>query len=169
MTRVRFNLFGRNQITGRDFAAFEDGEARILNTSPDDSHLIKITATVDSVIILDNLSGQPFEFSVSGYMNNDLRIYAWCEYEPGNQTIKVNNNWRIHMDGATNKMVGQHETYVASPYLNFRFHSSNFIDNRIARLDVTISEEETVSMFFTPTELLFLTLFSQPEIFSNIR
>lgn len=158
MTRVKFQFFGRNHLAGRDVAAFENGEVRTLNTSPDGIHLIKIIATEDNSVILDNIGEQPFDFTVSGFMNNDLHVYARCEYEPSSQSIKVNGNWRIHKEGPTNKMIGQHGTYVVSPFLNIRFHSSNFDNNRLSRLDVTINDHETTSMFFTPTELLFLTL-----------
>lgn len=158
MSRVRFQLFGRNQLTGRDFVAFEEGEIRTLNTSPDEQHLIRIVSTESGSVILDNLSNIPFDFTVSGFVNSDVHVYARCQYVPGTQSIRVNNNWSITVEGATNIMIGGHDPNVVSPFLNVRFHSNNFRFNRMGRLDVTINDQATSSMFFERTELLFISL-----------
>lgn len=158
MTRVRFQLFGRNQITGRDFVAFECGAIRNLNASPDGEHLIRIVSAENNSIMLDNLGEVPFEFTVSGFANGDIHVYARCKYKPISKSIQVNNNWHINWDGTTNKMIREHDTNTVSPFFNIRFHPSRFDDGHLARLDVTIDDHETSSMFFTPTELLFISI-----------
>lgn len=158
MTQIRFQLFGRNQITGQDFAAFECGVIRTLNASPNGIHLIKIISAENNSIVIDNLGEVPFQFTVSGYANGDLHVYSRCEYYPGSRSIQVNNNWHINMEGPTNKMIGEHDTNAVSQFFNIRIYSNGFNDGRLARLDVTINDQETSSMFFTPTELIFISI-----------
>lgn len=158
MTRVKFQLFGRNRITGRDFVAFECGAIRTLNASPDGEHLIRIVSAENNSIVLDNLGEVAYEFTVSGFVKDDLHVYTRCVYYPVGKSIQVNNNWHIDTKGPSNQMIGEHEINQVSPFFNIHFDSSRFNDGRLARLDVTIDDQETSSMFFTPSELLFISI-----------
>lgn len=158
MSQIRLRLFGRNEITGRNFAAFGEGEERNINTSFDDEHLIRIISYASNEILLDNPGNVTFEFSVTGFANNDIHVYAKCEYQPLTRTIRVNNNWFIGEAGPSNKLVNDHPAYEISKFFNIRFHSCNFADNTMCRLDMRINDGEISSMIFTPAELLFINL-----------
>lgn len=158
MSQVRLRLFDRNEITGRDFGPFEEGEVRNLNTSPDGESLIRVMSHENNWVVLDNVCDVPFEFTVTSFTNNDLHVYAKCKYEPSTHSIKVNNNWIIDENGPTNQMVTDHDTNNVSSFFNIRFHSANFSNHSFGRLDVSIGDSETSSLFFTPAELLFITL-----------
>lgn len=158
MSQVRFWLFGRNEISGRDFASFAEGEIRNLTTTFDNHHLIRIISNEKNEVLLDNPANVPFEFTVTGFANNDVHVYAKCEYQPLSRSIKVNNNWTIAEDGPSNQMISGHLANEISPFFNIRFHSTNYANNTMCRLDLSINEAEISSMFFTPAELLFINL-----------
>lgn len=158
MSQVRLQLFGRNQISGRNFEPFEDGEIRNLATTFDDRHLIRIISNETNEVLLDNPADVPFEFTISGCTNNDVHVYAKCVYQPETRSIKVNNNWTIYEEGPSNEMVNDHSINKVSAFLNIRFHTANYADNSMCRLDLCINGTETSSMFFTPAELLFINL-----------
>lgn len=158
MSAIELYLFGRNEITGRDFRPFEEGEIRTIVTSPDDENALKIYSRENNSMLLDNPGNVPFDFTVTGYTNNDLHVYAMCQYNPQTRSIMVNNNWTINENGIENKLVSNHGSAEVSRFLNIRFHSSNFNDNKMSRIDICLNKCKRASLFFTPVELLFINL-----------
>lgn len=157
MSQFVIRTFGRIQVTGKDFEPFEDDEARNILATPDDKHLIRIHSQANKILI-NNPANIDWAFTVTGYANNDLHVYAVLSYKAGTNVILVNNNWSIHVEGPTNRMVQDHDELNVNLFMNIRLHSSNFENISMGRIDVSFNNSETTSLFFTPTELLFLSL-----------
>lgn len=154
MSAIELYLFGRNEISGRDFRTFEEGEVRAIVTSPDNVNALNIYSRENNYMLLDNRGNAPFNFTVTGFTNKDLHVYAMCQYNPETQSIMVT----IKENCIENKLVSSPGSAKVSDFLNIRFHSSNFNDNKMRRIDICLNKCERASLFFTPTELLFINL-----------
>lgn len=158
MSTIQFDLFCRNEISGRDFHPFVEGEIRNIVASPNNENAVKIHGRANNSILLDNRSDVPFELTLTGYANNENHVYALCKYNPRIRAIEVNNNWTFNEFGVDNILISGHDTTDVSSFFNIRFHSSNFNENKMSRIDIRINQGAIASLFFTPTELLFINL-----------
>lgn len=158
MSQVTINLFGRNQVSGRDFQTFEEIDDRNVVLSPDGAHMLRIRCNANNQLSILNPANIPWKFTITGFANNDLHVHARLVYQPTKRGFDVNDNYFIGRDGLDNQMITDHDTNQRSEFLNIHFHRANFLNAEMGRVDITIDNGITSSLFFTPTELLFVSL-----------
>lgn len=149
MTKIFIKPYGQFRITGSDFVPIGNTDMRKIVFSPDNKFSISGVALRDGTLLLTNEGKVPFSFTIG----RNGRTLAVVNYN-GFPSLNINNNnWRLSIDGVTNREIHTNPDLIKSPHLNVDLN----VDG-LGRIDIKIDDTGFACCVFTDKDLLFVRM-----------